>query len=106
MDMGRNRACRGGADFILTTVVFLEKGPMTAGRGSFGSWELMHPHLEVIRELCAPSISRVHGDEDPTRLDQADLAALKEEALEAGLEGVLDGEELPGWKMLGIWGGG
>ena len=35
------------------------------------------PHLEVIRQLCAAGVTRVHGDEDATGGQQTDFTTLK-----------------------------
>lgn len=48
-------------------------------------------HLEVVRQLSSPNVARVHGDEDPTGVDKADVATLKQEAGAASAQCVLNG---------------
>ena len=50
--------------------------------------------LEVIRQLCAPGIAWVHGDEDATLLVEVNLAALKDKPLGQVSQGLQDGEDL------------
>ena len=41
--------------------------------------ECKGPHLEVVWQLRAPSVARVHGDEDGAGGVQPDLCALKQQ---------------------------
>lgn len=50
--------------------------------------------LQVIRQLRAAGIARVHGDVHRAARVQLDLRVLEDKALDLGLDGQLDGEDL------------
>ena len=50
--------------------------------------------LEVIRQLRAAGVARVHGDVHRAARVQLNLGILKDKALDLGLDGQLDGEDL------------
>ncbi len=52
--------------------------------------------LEVVRQLRAASIARIHGDVHCAAGVQLNLCVFKDKALDLGLYGQLDGEDLLG----------
>ncbi len=46
--------------------------------------------LEILRQLCTPSVTRVHGDKYPDRGHQTDILSLEVEPLLLVLDGILD----------------
>jgi len=50
--------------------------------------------LEVVWQLCAAGVSRVHSDEDAVARVKRDLAPLEDEAIRLHLARLLDGQNL------------
>ena len=65
-------------------------------RNSQCMWVCSSSHLEVVGQLRAASIARVHGDEGITGGHQPDLHPLKGERAQLGRLGTLDGQHLLG----------